>query len=272
MQLTCCIFVCTILVLSVFAFSAPVIAENETAHIHPDEAGDDGDIRDVADHISELLSDYLGSSSEDLSAAHFEAARTHLGDDYDDILARYNEIADETGREEDPNATDHYDSIQADQERFIDLLEEHEELLTAYEAAVARNDQAAAQAIAQELREITDEIVLLGERLDESYELLNTVTAVDVTTTQELLRSQATWAEQSTDDIVDEEFTAVTLEVTTDSTATSYTDPVTIHGSVDTEEGDPVDGGIIHAALDGDSTETTVEAGTFSLTLQPLTA
>jgi len=72
--------------------------ENGTVqHERPEAAGESGDLQALQRWLDGRLSGQLESSTVALSEGEYERARAMLGDDYDERLDQYVDVAGETG-------------------------------------------------------------------------------------------------------------------------------------------------------------------------------
>lgn len=253
------------------ALADPVAAENETIHEHPDEAEDDGDLDEIADWLGLRLGDMLGDSAIEISESEYELAREHLGDDYDQRLSEYISIAGESDRESDAEAVDAYETAKETQLEYIELSEEFDETLAAFEEAIAEGDEERARELLRELERIAAELQQRSEELDEAYDLLEELTTADFEEAQQSIDERMSAVSATVDERDEVELVNTSISVEPYDEAISTTSPLELTGTVESENGTPVESGTITIATEHESTTVDIgEQGTFDATFQPV--
>ncbi|WP_336343278.1 transthyretin-like family protein [Halalkalicoccus ordinarius] len=239
-------------------------------HEHPDEAEEEGDLSGVSDHLSAQLSSSLQQSSVEVSQGEYDQAREAVGDDYNEQLSRYVEVAGETDSESDQQAAREFEEAGENQREFIDANEEYQETYEEYQQAKEAGDDERARELARDLERQSEEINETGAELEQNYENLNETTSGDfseergaVDETQEDVRSQQAEVETV-------EFVATELTVTAANEAISFTEPLEAEGRLVTAEGEPIANQEVAFEIGEQTVTTTTDAnGEFAFAYRP---
>lgn len=210
--------------------------DNETIpHEDPATAAESGDDDEVAAYLAGQLNEMLGGSSQSISEGQYEAAREQLGDDYDDTLAQYVDVAGDTDQ---ADTADSYTQARDRTREVTELREEYEDTFDAYEQAVADGDEERARELARELVTLAEDLEEISADLDELFDEIEATTGADLSETRDTVRSVSDETSSSAANVSTAELTPTELTVSANATVSSFNDPVRITGTVHTDEGD----------------------------------
>jgi len=275
-----CAFVCLLAFAGLSASAGIVIAQDNTTdnetieHEHPDDAAADGDDDRISEWLAGELSRALGDSTVELSEGQYDAARGAVGDDYDERLGQYFEVAGDT---DDPDDTQEeaetYEEVREQQAQLATLFEEFNETLDAYEEARDAGETEEARELARELVELVDEIEEIGGEITLRFDRLSERDTVDLSDASQSISDQTNESRTIVTTITDEEFDNTVLTATVEDPSGSFLDPLTIDLALTTEDGDPVANESIAFEIGDDRSieaETDVDGKT-TITYRPVT-
>lgn len=257
-------------------------ATNETdepPHEHPDEAAGEGDAAAVADWLAGELGTRLGDSAIEISDGQYEQGSSLLGEDYEERLEQYVEVAGETGRETpdeeddrtaDERAAEEYGEAREKQAELATLLQEYEATLAEYEAARDAGETDRARELARELLDLGEQIEALGGELSVHYTELGRLVDQNLTEARNRTLSTTNETAQQANQIAGDVFVGTTLTVAT-SRHISFRDPLEVEGLLFEADGTPIENATIAVTDPAGATVTqTDDDGSFSLTYRPV--
>lgn len=239
---------------------------NETErHQNPDEYDGEGDDEAVAAWLSGWLSGQLGESTVQISEGEYELARDILGDEYDERLEQFVEV---TGAGDDEEET--LRETRDKQEELIDLREEFEETLAAYEQALEDGDAERARELARQLVALAEEIEDVTADLDELLAEIEDIIDQDLSEVREMIGEIRTETVTDADAIAEEEFINTELTVEPVATDVSFLDPAVLEGQLQTLDGEALANESVQMTVEGESfTVETGPDGEFTLEYRP---
>ncbi|WP_336362012.1 hypothetical protein [Halalkalicoccus salilacus] len=259
----------------VFQQSSPSDADDSNVsddprHQHPDEADEEGDLSGVSDYLSSQLSSSLGQSSVELSQGEYDQARKAVGDDYNEQLSRYVEVAEATGSESDQQAAREFEEAGENQREFIDATEEYDRTYQEYQEAKAAGDDERARELARDLERQSQEVDESGAALEENYENLDETTNEDFSEEQEAVEGTRGTVSSQQADVEAVEFVATELVIDSATETISFTEPLEAEGRLTTAEGEPIANQQVTFAVGEQTVTTTTDStGAFSFTYRP---
>ena len=262
---------------------APGMADdgsNETSeHERPDEAQDDSEEGAVSEWLQGQLDERLGESAVLLNERQYDAARDQVGDEYDEHLERYAELEDEIEDEdedededveEELRSTEEFEEARDNQRNITDDVETYDRTYEEYQEAVEEGDDERARELARDLDELADSIEEGSQRADEEFDRIESETDRDVSTARDSIESVRADIENRQSEVRDREFEGTELSVEGEPTAISFNEPMTLSGTVMTEDGEPVANEPIALEIEGQRIEATTSAtGSFSVSYRP---
>ena len=260
--------VCLVLALGAVGGAQP--ANETTEHEHPDEAEDEGDEGAVSEWLQGQLDDRLGESSVQLNEGQYDGAREAVGDEYDELLSNYAEVENASEEDDERRSAEELEEVRDNQRNLTDEVESYDQTYEEYEQAVEDGDEDRARELARELDDLAASIEERSERTDEAYERSEEETGSDRSSERESVEDVRSEIDSRHSEVREEQFLETELEVESDRTEVSFTDPVTLTGTVTTEEGDPVANEPIGLAIDEQRMTTTTDmTGSFTVDYRP---
>lgn len=252
------------------AGSLAVQANDTERHQNPDEYGEDGDSDGVQSWLLDRLSRQLGDSAIELSEGEYDLAREFLGDEYDDRLGQYVEVAGETDGE---SAEETFEETRDEQERLADLLEAYEETRAEYEAALEAGETERARELARELVALAEELDTVSENLGKLYDEIEELTGADLSEAATAVSETNEATQSESAEIRSAEFTETSLEIEATDETISFLDPLQATGVFLTAEGERIPNETVQLSI-ADERTLTVETdgdGEFEFTYRPTT-
>jgi hypothetical protein len=178
--------------------------------------------------LSELSGD-LDGSTVNLSQGEYEQARALLGDEYNDSLEKYVDVAGDTDSE---RSARQLQRAQRVQQTYVSDVQDYRETYERYQQAKAAGNEGDARRLARELQSLSNNIEANGSQLVGVYTALENTTGVDTGANRATIQNTTAniTAQQAT--ITATEFEETRLVVRTDSRSGSFTDPFEISGRV----------------------------------------
>lgn len=239
-------------------------------HENPETAGESGDLAAVRGYLTRSLVERLRGSSLQLSQEQYQAARSVLGDDYDESLAKFVDVA---GGTEGERAAESLGRAQESQRRLVEDVREFRETQSEYEEARAAGNEARARELARELTRIADDVGEASDSTVESYTVVENATGADLASAKDRTRNVSRQIQAEADEIAAAELEATTLEASLSRQSASFTDPVTVSGRLTTENGTALGGQVIRVRVAERTVQTTTdENGEFSVPYRPVLA
>lgn len=236
-------------------------------HKNPDTVSGDGDPGQVAGFLSGQLGEYLGDSTLNISNGQYEQARSILGDEYNQALEQYVEVAGDT---DENSLTDSFRGVQNNTRELISLREEYDQTLAEYEAAVAAGNTSRARELARELATLADQIDGVAVRLDDQLTEIENATGqeLDARDTVTTLRLTTT---QSANEITDAQLVSTQIRASTNTSTLAFDSPAQIRGNLVTANGTPIaNESVVLEVGTREYTVLTTSDGSFSLVYRPV--
>lgn len=241
---------------------------NETVrHQNPDEYDGEADDDELESWLSDQLSSQLGDSTIALSEDEYDQARDYVGEEYDDRLEQYVEVAGETDsadtdEDEESNETvEAYESAAEEQEQLTDRVEEYRETKAEYEAALEAGEEERAHELARDLEELYDEIEGSSTNLITSYEHITTETDEDLSEAIETVDETRSEIENEQTVVRDQQFVETELHLETDDETVSFSDPLAARGEIQTADGSTIESEEIQLLVEGEPVTVDRETG-----------
>ena len=237
-------------------------------HEDPEEVDQPGNAGQLRTHLAQQLARRLAESSANISEGEYEAANESLGPEYRELLSKYVQVS---GGDDGTDSTG-FQSAADSQRKYAQTLREYQRTRSAYEKAVDEGNETRARELARKLGELSETLDRRGNNVTSSYQGLENQTNSDLSSESTQIRTTTQNATNTTNNIVSREFQQTNLTVTRipDSSTTSITTPLTIHGQLLQVNGSAVaNESIIVAVGSREYTTTTNATGAFSLAYRP---
>ena len=241
---------------------------SDVPHENPDEIDDEDELDRLLSYLSGRMNSKIGTSTVRLSRGEYAAAKAALGDGYTDSLGKYVDVEGETDRD---GASERYETVQETHREYVDTVREFRETEREYRAAKRAGDDERARELARRLTRLANEGERQASTLGTAFESISNQTGGDLSESRTQVESiQANLSEQR-DEIARLEFTDTRISVEPHDSSISFSDPLVLTGTLETENGTPVDLTTARFAIGEQTIQTPVNAtGSFTLTYRPV--
>ncbi|MDS0261430.1 hypothetical protein NDI56_18675 [Haloarcula sp. S1CR25-12] len=237
----------------------------------PGSVSEQGDVQRLRGYLERSLFDKLRQSTRDLSAERFDSARSALGAGYASDLRRYSEVANETGNQTDDRTVATLRALGASQREFTNTTATYTTTLRQYRGARARGNESGAREYARDLERLANATRAQNESLRAQYRTLEARTGTETDELRTEVRSVARTVSREQETVRAESFVGTTLDVETNGTDVSFTDPMAITGQLSTDRGEPVDDQRVRLRVGNRLYRTTTNAsGSFTVRYRPV--
>lgn len=257
---------------SVAAVDAKSVApeENNTTvqHENPDIVNENGNQDDIQQWLEGRMGGRLQQSTLQISQGDYEAAQSVLGNQYNEYLDKYVDVAGDPEGQNDETTAEAFNETQSEQQEYVTLLEEYRETYQAYQAAKEAGNETRKRELARKLVRLADQISGTSTDLTNAYETLENETGTNVSTSTTQIESSTANVTTQQQTVIDAEFVRTRLEIVNVSPAGSYTDPIQIHGVLQANESLPEH--IVLRVAGETQTVAVAEDGEFTVSYRPL--
>jgi hypothetical protein len=237
---------------------------------NPDKVGENGDTDAMAEWLSSRLSERLGNSTLQISQGQYEDAQGVLGDEYNDTLAKYIDVAGETDTETDDQQVTWFKEARTTQSEYGQTVSEYQETYEAYKAARQNGNDGRARELARELRTLSTDLDRLSSSLIGSYQNLSETSEYSFQNETEVITNQTQTITQQTEAATTDVFTETSITLDAESQG-SFVDPIQITGRVSANGSVPTSG-LVRIRIHDQVFETDVgNNGSFQFSYNPLT-
>jgi len=245
---------------------------NSTRHEDPDDASESGDLQATKGWLEGTMGERLERSSIQLSQGEYEEARSYVGDDYDDALGKYVDVAGETRVEGDDETAEQFQQAREKQQSLAEDVQEYQETRAEYEEARANGNETRARELARELERQAEAIQRNASELQRIFERISNRTAVDMTEAQRAIENVSENVSEQQAAVREATFVETRLSLSTDVETISFTEPLEATGRLVAANGSPVADRRVRVRV-GEQTLTTRTdaAGRFTLRYRPTT-
>lgn len=248
----------------------PAPTNNSTRHEDPDEVDESGNQDALRRYLAQRLAERLGQSSVQISKGQYEQGQSALGDEYNDLLAKY---VDVTGDTDSGRSASSFERAQENQQEYAQEVQEYNETYAAYQEAKQNGNETRARELARELERQQQSINRTSQNLSQSYQGLENETGANLTDATSAVSKKTQNVSKQQQSVVEAEFEQTTLTVATDANSVSFLDSVTVEGRLRTENGSGVTNQTVELRIGGDRVRvTTGREGRFSFDYRPVRA
>lgn len=214
--------------------TAVVAQQNNTTiqHENPDQVNDDGDQDDIQQWLQGRMGDLLQQSAIQISDGEYETAQSVLGEQYNDYLSKYVDVAGDTAGQDESTAAQALNETRAEQQAYAATLEEYRSTYDAYQDAKAAGNETRAQQLARELVRLADQLTATSTDVTNSYETIGNTTGANGSNPINQIGAITANVTNQQQAVVDAEFIPTQLSVRNVSPTGSYTSPIQIHGTL----------------------------------------
>lgn len=257
------------------AATAPVLDvtqadENNTTvqQRDPDVVEDDSDPGELRNWLSDRMAGRLSESSIQLSEGEYEQADRLIGDEYNELLSKYVDVAGETGAA-DTDAGQALNETVTQQRSYTELVTEYREVYQEYQAAVDAGNESRARELARRLRDLASQIEGIEVDLQASYESLSETTGADMEDASASVNETTETISGEVEAVVADEFTNTSISAT--ATPGSFSTPLQITGRLTAPDGDLPASPVTVRVADKHFQVDLNASGAFTLAYQPVT-
>ncbi|QZP38446.1 DUF4129 domain-containing protein [Halobaculum magnesiiphilum] len=254
-----------------FQQGTPVDERNNSTvrHEDPDAADGQGDTERVRSFLASSLGERLEGSVINLSQGEYDRAREVLGDDYDEDLDKFVDVAGET---EGGSGGDAFESAAERQREYVNRTQSYRETRSEYEEAVEAGNETRARELARELARTADAVNRTGENLTASYDAIENATGADMSREEQTVREISANISADAAEVTESTLVSTRLSLSADRESTSFLDPLELAGRLTTENGSAVSNRSIALSVGERTVQVrTGENGSFSTTYRPTT-
>ncbi|ELY34003.1 carboxypeptidase-like regulatory domain-containing protein [Halalkalicoccus jeotgali] len=239
-------------------------------HQDPNNVDEDGNLDGIQQRLSAELAASLGEGSVALSEGEYELARETVGDDYNEQLSRYVELAEESDSGADDETVRQFETAAENQREFADSAEEYEATYNEYQEAVDSGDDERARELARELQRISEETEESGTALEENYANISESSSQDLSEERQNVASERESIEAQQQEVQELEFVGTVLEIEPPSGPISFEEPLVASGTLTDEDGNPIASEEVSFVINDRTVTTTTDAdGEFTLVYRP---
>lgn len=244
---------------------------NVTIHEDPRAVDGQGDLQRVGGWLSGRLIEQLRKSSVHLSQERYEMADDILGEEYQQRLGQYADVAGDTGESVPEQATQDFEQAQQHQRKLINTSEAVEETRENYQNARDRNDTAAARRHARELIRLAREASEQETEVNQALRSLENRTGADTTDVSQRLEYVTRETRREAARVQNATFSRTRLRVETNRSLASFTSPAPIRGRLRLGNGSRVENRRIRLQIGRTTYTTTTSAeGRFVVRYRPV--
>ena len=236
-------------------------------HRNPDDAESEDSSDALRRELAGRLSERLEGSTVNLTQGQYERARSLLGNDYDNLLSKYADVADETGDEQ---SAERFRKAKEQQRAYTDGVATYQQKLDAYRKAKQKGNEERARALARELTRLSTHIAENASKLDQTYETIGQQTTINTTTVRQQTEITTQRIIQTQTEVAATEFVQTTLTVDQSKVHGSFSEELTITGQLKDTDDASIDAESVQ--LQVGSQQQTVELtadGRFSVNYRP---
>ncbi|MDT3435487.1 hypothetical protein KZ498_11510 [Haloarcula sp. 1CSR25-25] len=213
---------------------------NETQQENPDEV-DDGEYSDeTATWLARNLASKLENSSISLSSGKYEQAQEILGDDYNDRLNQYVEVAGDTDSDATATTAGEYGAARDNQRQLANEVQRYQTQYTAYQEARESGNETRARVLARRMEQTAANVSDRSLQLNQNYNRIGNTTSVDLSRAQARINETTQNVTTVQSAVREETLVGTTLTVQATSATASFTNPGAITGRLQTENGSVV--------------------------------
>lgn len=241
-----------------------------TQHENPERVDEEGDTAALERWYTRQLRSQLEQSSANLSEGDYENARALLGDEYNETLEEYADLAEQTSGSEDDEVASRLQNTTDSHREYVSAVEKYRQTQAAYEEAKENGNETRARKLARELERLATQINQTGSTLTRNYEAVENETESNLTDVQQSITNTSTNVTTQQTSVRRTEFTRTTLTVDYYTRNISFRDPLVVNGTLATVNGTRLENQTIAVSLRSQTAQTETTAnGSFSLTVRP---
>jgi len=234
---------------------------------NPAEINEDGDEEAVTSNLQSQLARLLQGSTVQLSQGQYEQADGLVGEEFEDALGKFVDVAGET----DEGTTQQLTEAQDAQQDLVAAIQEFNATYTSYQEARANGNESRARTLARKLLRLEDQISGLTRDLASIHAFLENTSDVSLNESTERLQDLNNQTGEQAANVRETEFIETHLTVSAPRSQVSFADPIKITGHFQTANGSTLASQTIELAVGNRTTEvTTNQSGYFTFQYRPV--
>jgi hypothetical protein len=247
--------------------------DNETQQENPDSVSDGEYSDETAAWLARTMGAQLENSSIALSNEQYDRARAVLGDDYNERLEQYVEVAGDTSSETDDAAAREFRAARENQQNFTNETQRYRQQYAAYQAARENGNEREARITARQMERTAANISDSNRRLNQNFERIENTTSVDLSDGQVEINETTANITATQSEVREEALVGTVLTVRAMDSTASFSEPGTISGRIQAENGSAIADAQVELRI-GNRTRTvqTDSNGTFETRYRPRSA
>lgn len=208
-----------------------------TQHVDPADADGDGNLEGLESHLARQLAGRLGNSSVQISQGQYEQANELLGDDYQDDLGKYVDVAGETDGGGDGTE---FREAREQQRDYTNQTRDYRETHEEYQEARENGNEQRAREKARELQRDAEQIRRASRNLTGSYRTIENASGVDMQNATDTINGTTADINAQQTAVVEATFVRTTISVTASDERVSFQNPIQLEGRIRTDNGTAV--------------------------------
>lgn len=210
---------------------APAAPANNstTQHERPSNAGGDGNAAAVRRWLGGRLGSLLEQSSIQLTQGQYETADRLLGEQYEDYLGKYAEVAGPTA-DNNTRAARVLADAQTHQQRYVSLVARYQATYDDYQAAKTAGNETRARRLARRLHRFHDRLTRTSNALTRELAAAGNLTATNLTASQRRINRTTANISRIQANVTAATLVRTQLTVLAAARQGSYADPVWVRG------------------------------------------
>ncbi|WP_188852125.1 hypothetical protein [Haloarcula argentinensis] len=247
--------------------------DNETQQENPDSVSDGEYSDETAAWLARTMGRQLENSSIALSNDQYDQARSVLGDDYDKRLEQYVEIAGDTSSDTDDTAAREFEAARENQRNLTNEVQRYRQQYAAYQTARERGNEREARVTARAMERTASNISDRSNELNQNLDRIENATSVDLSSGQTEINETTANITATQAVIREETLVGTTLTVQAIDSTASFSDPGTVSGQIQTENGSVVADEAVELRIENRTrTVQTDSSGVFETQYRPRSA
>ncbi|WP_231186680.1 carboxypeptidase-like regulatory domain-containing protein [Haladaptatus sp. DYF46] len=252
--------------------TVPLARNNTTVHHEdPDDARSEKDMSKLERWLAGRLSSRLGGSTLNIEQGQYDKAQSVLGNDYNDMLDKYVDVAGETEGTDDDRTAKNLRKTKETQRHYVSRVQRYQTLYDRYQTAKRNGNDAKARKLARRLERLQKDINGTSGNLTSHYDRLSNGTNIDTSNETRQIRNVTRSISAKQAEVRESEFVTTNLTATVNSTNVSFLDPLRVSGRLTGENGTGLGNRSIVLRLSENRSVRvrTAANGTFSLVGRP---
>ena len=237
---------------------------------NPDSVNENGDAGNLEGWLATQLSSRLRQSSVELSQGEYDTARQLVGEEYRERYGQYVDVAGDV--DEDTRAATSFEKAQQNQQTLVSSVQKYRTTYNQYQRAKQNGNAERTRELARELSQIATQINNSSTELRSNLGTVSNQTGTSFTEVNQSTTNVTQNVSQQQAQVIEETFVQTRLTASTNTTRTSFREPLTITGQVTTANRSAVNSSSARFRIQNQVIETPIRPnGSFTLSYRPTT-